>query len=100
MTILNWHVSDIDATLIRKIADRAWTEILALRAGGYTRLDVTMDFQATHANGNPLDLARLLEFPPFDFAHDVIGIVNHLNRETGKLERCFSPRCTARQVPA
>jgi len=94
---LNWHVSDTDAALIRKIADRAWSEILSLRSSGYSRLDVTMDVQATHANGNPLDLAALLGFAPFDFSHDIVGIINHLNRDTGKLEDCFSPRCTARQ---
>jgi len=55
-------------------------------------LCTTMDITAAHANGNPLDLARLEAFPNFDFMHDVVGIVNHLDRETGKLKNFFVPR--------
>ncbi|KKK55056.1 hypothetical protein LCGC14_3078450, partial [marine sediment metagenome] len=45
-----------------------------------------------------LDLARFLEGPDFDFAHDVWGIRNHLNRETGQLENCFLPRYATKQA--
>jgi len=37
-------------------------------------------------------LKGLLQAENFDFLHDVIGIVNHLNRETGELEDYFVPR--------
>ena len=58
-------------------------------------LELEMDLSAVHAT-IPLDLERLKDFPPFDFAHDIYGIRNCLNRRTGKLEKCFSPRCTRR----
>jgi hypothetical protein len=93
MTILNWRVSNTDAALIRKIADRAMTDHPSLEL---THLGITMDVQACHANGTPLDLTALLGFPAFDFTHDIIGIHWHLNRDTGKLEDFFVPRCTAR----
>ena len=41
-----------------------------------------------------LDLKRLLAFPDYDFLHDVVGISRHINRKTGELEDCFSPRCS------
>ena len=59
------------------------------------RLSLRMDLEATHAKC-PLDLKRLAEFPDFDFAHDVYGIMGCLNRRTGELEHCFVPRCAAR----
>jgi hypothetical protein len=100
MATLNWEISDTDAALIRKIADRAMAEMSSLRANRITHLDVTMSVQACHANGNPLDLRRLLEdFPLFDFSHDIAGIIGHLNHDTGKLENFFSPRCTLRHQP-
>ena len=57
-------------------------------------LGTVMDLQAAHTHGNPLDLDKLMEFETFDFWHDVNGINRHLNRETGELENCFSPRCS------
>lgn len=56
------------------------------------RLSLEMDLEATHAKC-PLELKRLAEFPDFDFAHDVYGIMRHLNRRTGELEDFFVPRC-------
>jgi hypothetical protein len=56
------------------------------------RLTADMDISAAHATC-PLDLVRLLEADNFNFGHDMAGIRDHLNRETGKLERFFLPRC-------
>lgn len=58
-------------------------------------LELEMDLSAVHYNV-PLDIERLKNFEKFDFAHDIYGIRNCLNRRTGKLERHFSPRCTRR----
>lgn len=100
MTI-NWTISDAESKLIRDIADRAMRDMPYLAERGISWLEIVMDVQATHANGNPLDLERLLnEFPLFDFSHDIAGIYGHLDRDTGKLTGCFSPRCTARKVSA
>lgn len=57
------------------------------------RLSLRMDLSATHARV-PLDFARLLEFPDFDFSHDIGGIAKHMNRETGRLKSFFLPRCS------
>lgn len=55
-------------------------------------LDWQMDITATHLNGTPLDLDRLLAFDDLNFVHDVFGIARHLDRSTGKLQNCFVPR--------
>lgn len=60
------------------------------------RLHVMMDVTATHLNGNPLDLKRLLAADDYNFVHDIWGIYAHLDRDTGKLLNCFSPRFSAR----
>ena len=51
-----------------------------------------MDLEACHCNGNPLDLEGLLHAPDVDFFHDVNGIQYHIDRQTGELLSCFSPR--------
>lgn len=63
------------------------------RAGVKDRLSLTMDLSACHSNGCPIDFEKLLAFDDFNFYHDIGGIMNNLNRTTGKLEHCFLPRC-------
>lgn len=80
-----------DAKLIGQIVRRA--EHLAIDAKiSFDRMSMNMDLTACHANGNPLKLQLLLEADNFNFSHDVFGISNHINRKTGLLEDCFSPR--------
>lgn len=55
-----------------------------------------MDIAAAHLNGCPLRLEELADADNFNFAHDVLGINRHLNRETGELQDCFLPRYAAR----
>ena len=78
---------------VRKIVDRIQT-IPAI--GKRDRMDWTMDLLATHANGNPMDFDKLLGFDDFNFRHDIYGIHRHLDRATGQLRDCFSPRASAR----
>jgi hypothetical protein len=52
-----------------------------------------MDLMATHANGCPLDFAKLAGFDDFNLVHDVSGIQRHIDRDTGTLGGCFLPRC-------
>ena len=59
-------------------------------------LNFKMDLVVTHSNGNPLDFEKLLSFEKFDFLHDVIGITKHLNRDNGRLQEFFFPRCSRR----
>lgn len=93
--ILNWKVSDRDSKLIEGIADRA----LAIAAGKRKKSDFLMDITACHANGCPLDLHALMMAEPFDFSHDVFGIERHLDRSSGHLMNCFTPRFSV-SIPA
>lgn len=83
--------------LIMKCAERAADESIAMHGALVPRkeliVDFAMDLSATNANGCPLDLEKLLSFDKFNFWHDVGGIRRHLDRDTGKLTRCFLPRC-------
>ena len=54
-----------------------------------------MDVTATHNQGAPLQLRQLLAADDGDFAHDVFGIRRWLDRDTGKLAGCFTPRYRA-----
>lgn len=87
VTMPSFQTTRADALLIHEIAVRS-------KKLGNTRdlIQIDMDVTACHANGCPLDLEKLLNFPNFDFMHDIVGIRDHLNRQTGKLERCFLPR--------
>lgn len=90
MTIINWEIGKEDFDLAVQIADRALRELTSYPDDKGTLL---MDLTACHANGCPLDLKGLLEAPLLDFSHDIYGIRKHINRDTGKLEGCFTPRC-------
>lgn len=87
----NFDVSKSDGELIRKIVARAWG-LDWLRKSYASRMDMHMDVTAVHANGNPLRLADLLAADEFNFGHDMSGICNCLDRDTGRLTRGFSPR--------
>jgi hypothetical protein len=63
------------------------------------RMTITMDVIATHANGCPLDLDRLLHADDSNFIHDVFGIRRHINRTNGQLEDCFLPRFALSENP-
>ncbi len=86
--MLKFRATKKEMLMIAKIADRA--EKLGI---GYDRMTMVMDVEVCHSNGSPLDIPALLEASDADFAHDINGIRRHINRETGKLEGCFFPRC-------
>ena len=76
---------------IAQIAARAVN--MANKAGiAYTYMDAVMDLESCVSNGCTLDLDRLLAADDFNFSHDVFGIRANINRESGLLENCFSPR--------
>ena len=79
---LSYH----DACLVSRIVERAMQYEL-----GVERLHLELDIAAVHSV-TPLHLEGLLKAAKQDFLHDVVGIINHLNRRTGELENCFSPR--------
>lgn len=92
----NMDVTKEEMELIDKIVCRL-EQLHAHHDLEFDRFAFGMDLVATHKNGCPLDLSRLLAAPNFDFSHDCAGISRHLNRKTGQLEGCFSPRYSARQ---
>lgn len=99
MDNIHFNSDPVDAALIKKIVSRAMhlAEDHGLK---YSKMEWTMDITAAHLNGNRLDLDRLLAADDFNFMHDVFGIRRHLDRETGKLLNCFSPRFSAREHKA
>lgn len=72
-----------------KICERAEKEIKSWKKSD--RMSFMMDLCSIPE----LDLVKLLEFPKFDFAHDVCGIRRHMRRDNypGTLGDCFVPRC-------
>jgi hypothetical protein len=89
--MIQFNASKSERKLITKIAQRA--EQFAAFAGiKYDVLDASMDIEACHCNGCPLDLGDLQFASDEDFGHDVLGIRRHLNRKTGQLGGCFHPR--------
>ncbi len=91
----------MDRSLIRLIVHRATKPSSSLRAaleamGSFTRTELEMDLTAVHLNICKLRLDELLNADEFNFAHDILGIRRHLNRQTCELERCFIPRFTDR----
>lgn len=87
--MVSFDVTKEEFQNIAKIADRA--EELGIMERSQ-RMTVMIDLQACHANDCKIDFERLLDAEPYDFSHDVVGISNHINRDTGKLENCFLPR--------
>jgi hypothetical protein len=88
---LTFKVSADDSRKIVAIMLRA-ASVMNFERHGATRLDVSMDLTACHANACTLDLAGLLTASNSDLIHDVAGIITHIDRETGKLMDCFLPR--------
>jgi hypothetical protein len=57
-------------------------------------MDTLMDIYAVCSH-TPLRLHELATADDFDFVHDVGGIRQHLNRQTGELRNHFVPRFAA-----
>lgn len=94
MKTINWHCDKSEMKQISAIVKRA--NALGLCGfDNYSNQTANMDIAACHCNGNPLNLDKLLNAPDFDFTHDMCGICRHIDRETGELKNCFSPRCSA-----
>lgn len=89
MKTISWNSTKEEDVIISNIVSRFLKE-----NQDHERLDVMMSITATHLNGNPLDLEKLLSFDDFNFYHDIIGIINNINKNTGKLQNCFLPKCS------
>ena len=83
--MLKWTCTKEEIKTIRAIVLRA------VGADDFS-LERVMDIEAAHCNGNPLDLEGFLKAKTSDFHHDYYGIIYALDRATGKLLNCFTPR--------
>jgi uncharacterized protein DUF6874 len=90
---IKWTATNAEHRVINQIVARAMP--LLFETGNYPAMELKMDLQAVHCNGCPLALMGLLVAKDFDFAHDIFGIIRHLDRSTGKLGDCFLPRYAA-----
>ncbi len=77
-----------EVRLINKIVNRGWK---TMKKNYRERIDMIMDIDAAN-KCCPLKLQELLEADDINFYHDIIGIGQHMNRRTGKLEDYFIPR--------
>lgn len=92
---VSFRVTKRERAILDRIVERAVR--LAAKGGQpiRDRLSFDMDLTACHCNGNPLRLMDLLGASDADFGHDVFGIARYLDRDTGSLTNCFSPRFSA-----
>lgn len=95
--MISFRVTKYELAVIEQIVDRALAELRKAGFQSQDRMTLHMDITACHANGTPLRLGELLKADDFNFAHDVLGINRHIDRKTGKLTDCFSPRFSVRQ---
>ena len=86
--MIDWSKgTKVEIELANDIAKRA---VKLLGAGEVSTFE--MDIQACHTHGCCLKLVDLLRAKDRDFLHDVCGINQHLNHNTGELKDCFLPR--------
>ncbi len=85
--MVEFKTTKAESRLVSKIVKR-----IRLTHGSLDPLSMMMDIEAVHSNGCPLDLQGLLDADDFNFDHDIFGIINHIDRSTGKLDGHFVPR--------
>ncbi len=94
--MIKFKCSKTEYDLITQICERVSTMAKSMKLD-YPMREIQMDITACHCNGNPLDLEKFRDAPKADFGHDAFGIRRYIDRSTGKLTECFSPRCSTRQ---
>ena len=82
----NLNTTEDDCLLIGRIATRARD-----RGVIRDRMDLVIDLEAAH-HVCPLNLPGLHDATAADLVHDVVGIIQHLDRDTGELTDGFLPR--------
>jgi len=88
---VDFNIPPEDDTAITMIIARAKRELEG-KGIAIDKQSAHIDMIACHKDV-PLDLKKMLRADNFNFAHDFLGIRNHMNRETGKLSKHFLPRC-------
>lgn len=90
--MIHFDCTDTELALIRNIVDRFVEQCKCHGIKRVKRIDLAMDIIACHCNGCPLDLEALACADDFHLTHDVVGIVQHLDRTSGLLNQHFLPR--------
>ena len=80
-------MSKDEKVLIMKIAERADEMDLMM----FDRVSLIMDIEAVHAEVG-LRLDDFLNADDLNFAHDVVGIQQNIDRQSKKLTNLFLPR--------
>lgn len=83
--------SNLNRKQYRQITDISKRADALLGGNKIDRVTLEMDMEAVSEH-TPIDFGKLLKCPKADFIHDICGIQKNINRNTGKLENCFSPR--------
>lgn len=65
--------------------------VMPSQVPGNERMNLVLDLENAHKDVG-LALDKLLEADDLNFSHDIMGIQQHMNRSTGKLEDFFMPR--------
>jgi hypothetical protein len=91
---MNMTATREDTEMIAEIAKR-FVDLCKGMGQNVERISIIMDLTAAHTNGCPLRLQELAEADDFNLIHDVMGINQHLDRNTGTLTDCFVPRFAA-----
>lgn len=90
--MIDWSkITKAEFDLIFLICQRYEREIVCEKMSGDDWRILLMDMQACHISC-PLYLEEMLDMPIADFGHDIGGIRRYMNRETGQLGNCFTPR--------
>jgi hypothetical protein len=94
---LSFATTDDDMDIIGAITLRA-AALGKRRGGDPDPLFIARVITMAHASACRLDLQRLLDARNDDFAYDIINIMRHLDRATGKFRGGFHPRCAAQDA--
>ena len=84
---LNVKVTLNEHELINQIVHRAQKELKSIN--GFL---LVMDIKAIHNHIEKIDFKKFLASSKEDFAHDIYGIIKHLDRDKLELTKCFLPR--------
>ena len=90
LLICDRETAAIGGQIVRRVRD-------AFANAKIDAISLSMDLTVCHNMGH-VDLATLRDAPRGDFAHDILGIHQHLDRDTGEMKDCFVPRCRNAEV--
>ena len=82
-----------DKELILRIAERAQRELALSKDSNKVLAKAIL---GCHLLCCQLKLQELLDYDSNNFAHDIVGIMNHVD-EHYQLQNCFLPRCAKEQ---